>query len=221
MVKVLKQKPVPSDELLAALDRVEQQLSVRLKSAAVSERLEPNERRELILLARKGGERDTTEDKRLRALVEQAAPGLLARLQQAKDEQVRRVRERQADAQGEPKRVLLPEGAACLPAGVLDDLLEGRLHAVDLALLAVFALTFTTGRVSDYVAGAGSARFVDDGTLIVRDLGRGLLADWGELAPRFVGIFERLAGREWLAVVKEGREVRVRPGRRLTEAWTT
>ena len=80
---------------------------------------------------------------------------------------------------------------------------------------SLVALTFSTGRISEYAAAAGNARF-DGAELVVRGRGRLLLEDLDAgarsqeerlLGLRLDGILGRLAARGFLAVERAGDEV--------------
>ena len=224
---LVRQRPaVHMDDLTVGLDAIEEVFGVRPRVSSV-ERLPAAAQRQLVSLARKS--LDADGEKELRELVEEAAPGLLKRAREAKEAREARVRAFRESAQGKPKTLRLPEGAAALPAGVLDDVLAGELLPADLALFSLVALTLSTGRVSEYAAGAGNARFDEDGALVVRN--RGIVEDLDAgatsqaervLGLRFDGTLKRLDRREWLEVERSGGgEVRLRPGRRLQEGGGT
>jgi hypothetical protein len=122
VTSLIRRPVVHPDDLLAAVDAVEQQFAVRLKSSAV-ESFDAGAQRRLVALARRGSELDAGETKELTKIVEQAAPGLLKAAREAEEARARRVQEWREAAQGPARRALLPEGAAALPAGVLDDAL--------------------------------------------------------------------------------------------------
>ena len=230
MVKVtLGHRPaVDPDDLLVAVDAIEEAFGVRLRSVAIEQRLDATAQRQLVALTRKP-ELDQGEMKVLRALVDTVDPGLVRRAEDAQAARRARVEEARARVQGKPRRVLLEEGWAALPSGVLDDVLGGELVPSDLTYLSLVVLTFSTGKISHYAAGSGGARF-DGDVLMVTRRGRGLVEDLdsgavlqgpGQLSIGIDGTLKRLSQREWLEVERQADEVRLRPGRRLKEAGGT
>ena len=172
-----------------------------MKVAAIEAALGPPEQRRFVALGRKAT-LDAGEQKELERLVEAVAPGLMQAAKDSREGQARRLQERQEGAQGKPRRVLLEEGWAALPAGLLEDVFAGELRPVDLTYFSTVALTLSTGRIGDFAARSGSAYFADDGALVVRGGGRRLLEDWdvgatepGErvISLRLSGTLDRLA----------------------------
>jgi hypothetical protein len=124
-----------------------------------------------------------------------------------------------------PLRSLAEEGAAVLPAGVLADVMAGRLLGVDVGVLAVVMLSFATRRLhprAEHLVG-----WTDDGaTLVIRAGGlHRLLPEWTDgqqigfepVVTRSDAIARRLAAARWLVVDKGVNEVRVRLGPRLLQ----
>ncbi len=128
-----------------------------------------------------------------------------------------------------PSSMLAPEGAAVLPAAVLDDVIRGKLVGVDVAVLGVVVATIASGKLHPRVEQLRDVRWGDDGTLVVRHTGlHRLLPVWDTEDGLNYGqdridlshqrIEQRLHEAGWLSIERSGGELHVRLGERLLEA---
>ena len=166
------------------------------------------------------------EAAQLEALVEKALdqPGLFAERRGESGSRLRVGMLMRRAEDGSPRRALLPEGCVPLPAEVLHDVHRGQLQPVDVAVLAVYALSLQSRQIDP--ARERYARF-DGDTLVVGDGGRALLRDWDPgardmyarvISASVTASLERLRGRRWLQVEADGKAARIRAGERLTGA---
>ncbi len=214
MVNVLGQRPrIHPDDLARAVLAVEEWLGLTLKVGAIEARLDPAQQKQLVDLARRA-KLDAKGERALRRLVEVVAPGELKAAQDEREARETQLREFREAAERPPRRVLLPEGWAGVPAGVQDDLGARKLEPVDLAVLLEMCLTFSTGSVDPARAGRGDVRW-DGETLVVRNKGRSLVLDWGVVAQDFDRSLGRLVACGWLEVTMDGTEARFELGRRF------
>jgi len=118
-----------------------------------------------------------------------------------------------------PSAMLAPEGAAVIPAAVLEDLHAGRLEGIDVGLLAVYVLTFASGRLSERAQ--HFAAFDAEGALVVRELPDLMPDGWQQTLDEFGSdsirrerkqIADRLRTCGWLAIEQSGNEQRVTLG---------
>ena len=125
-----------------------------------------------------------------------------------------------------PSSMHAPAGAAVIPEGAWDDVIEGRLLAVDLAVLTTIVLIFRSGRLHPKVERRQDAHWQDDGaTLMVAGEATRLLPVWADDIGHGVDpvtyqrqrILARLTTAGWLAIeTTSPRASRVRLGPRFT-----
>jgi hypothetical protein len=163
------------------------------------------------------------ETARWRALVSKAMgqEGLLDDLDQDASA-VQKIRELAARAlRPLPTQTAAPAGAAVLPAGVWEDVLEGRLLAVDVAVLAAVAFVFQGGEIHPQTRRRKDVMWGPDEILIVRDGLHRLLPQWTETIEYYgdavavdrQGIERRLGETGWLEIERHGpQELAVRLG---------
>jgi hypothetical protein len=169
------------------------------------------------------------EKAEFRRLVDKLVPGEVEAVKKEKAARVERLEQLRRQARRPPQKGRLEPGDARLPIGVLDDVYAGKLIPLDLAVLGVYLLTFSSGDLDQGQAASGLLRW--DGEWIV-SRGTGahggvqLLEQWdgdvapdlGVIAPKWRYILGRLAAAGWLRVEVRHGETAVAPGPRLSEA---
>jgi hypothetical protein len=169
-----------------------------------------------------------TEHARWRTLVSKAAgrEGLLDDLDEdASTASKIEALVRRAMAPG-PSSMLAPEGAAVLPAGVVDDLVAGKLFGVDVAVLGVVVAMFASTKLHPHAMKRRDVAWTGDGeTLLVSGYLYRLLPSWDSENGLFLGdaaskrITQRLTEAGWLDIETGDRGLlKVRLGKRLVEA---
>ena len=171
---------------------------------------------------------EKAEQRRWRALVGKAAGGIDLDLLDEDAKTVQKIRELALRAMTPvPTRSAAPPGSAVLPGEVWDDVLNGRLLMIDVAVLAAVCFVFQAGRLHPHAVKRRDAIWAPDETLIIRDGLHRLLPQWSERIEPFgdtvgagrKGIESRLAETAWLEVDRRGpHEVAVRLGARLLES---
>jgi hypothetical protein len=121
-----------------------------------------------------------------------------------------------------------PAGSVVLPAAVFADLLGGKLYAVDVAVLSVVLALYAGGELHPRVRKRRDAFWAPGDALLVSGGLHRLLPEWERPRPELHrwadcvsldrdGIAQRLQAGGWLEITSQGRQVAVKPGRRLAE----